>query len=293
MDSSNPSSRTTFPLEDGSLRYRHFRQQLAKAKIPKRGTPEHLIPTVEVKVAAEYPALVKSKSRMSLVEREQLQAWVERLAPWDHSLHFGDFVTTGGRPAFDDLIFDAGLIIGGVERFCDLDGATVLDMGCGYHGYIAMEMAWRGAAVTGADDREPNISKAMLLARHFGLSVALKFENVFDIEGEFDVVSNLGLLDRTTDPYRLVENTFRRTRKVAIIEAVAHHFPVSAFIQSVAQGADSSPVVALQPTYRAMIDLMHAVGFKEVFEVMPTADSNTAGSERYAKRGCRCFIGLK
>jgi hypothetical protein len=86
-------------------------------------------------------------------------------------------------------------------------------------------------------------------------------------------------------------------RKLAVIDTVTHHAPVSAFIQRTnkdfthtSEGAYS---VELHPTYRAVIDLMHAVGFREVFEVVQKPGKNAAFHNRYARLERRCFLGLK
>lgn len=294
LSSEQTESQQTFPLIESGWRYRWFRKNLDKAGLTK---PEYLIPQIEIEADKELPDLMKSREDMTDEEAEELKRRIAALDPWNYSIHLGRGIYTGQARHCEGMFYRSKLITGAVERYSDIKGATAIDLACN-HGYMGLELASRGAKVVGTDLREKNVQKARLMAEHFRLPrVEFKVEDVYDTEGEFDIVYNLGLLYHVTDPYRLVEKTYRMARRLAVIDTVTHHAQVSAFIQrtnkNVEHTSEGAYSVELHPTYRAVIDLMHAVGFKSVFEVVQKPGENMAFHRKYADRVRRCFLGVK
>ena len=152
------------------------------------------------------------------------------------------------------------------------------------------------------DLRSENIAKAEFLKEYFGIkNASFRRQDIYDLDPKerFDVVFNLGVLYHVTDPYRLMQLTYDLCRRFAVVDSIMHKEPVSAFIQRVNKDTSSDPegryTVELHPTYRAVIDLMHAVGFKQVIEIVrePLGEGRDCPHELYDRLDRRCLIGFK
>lgn len=95
-----------------------------------------------------------------------------------------------------------------VERHAALDGARVLDVGCG-GGLLAEAMAARGAAVTGLDASSAAIAVAKLHGHESGVAVDYAHgtaEEFANRGGErYDVVTCMELLEHVPDAASLVD----------------------------------------------------------------------------------------
>lgn len=96
-----------------------------------------------------------------------------------------------------------------IERFVDLQGLRVLDVGCG-GGILAESMARRGAAsVLGIDMAEKSLQAAAAHAQNNGVdNLAYRCVSVEDLAAEmphtFDVVSCMEMLEHVPDPASVV-----------------------------------------------------------------------------------------
>lgn len=90
-----------------------------------------------------------------------------------------------------------------IARHASLEGARVLDVGCG-GGILAEAMARRGAQVTGIDLSEKALRVAELHLHESGLSVRYEKAAVEDVSGEFDVVTCMELLEHVPQPASMV-----------------------------------------------------------------------------------------
>ncbi|MGD8408203.1 MAG: bifunctional 2-polyprenyl-6-hydroxyphenol methylase/3-demethylubiquinol 3-O-methyltransferase UbiG [Thiohalophilus sp.] len=90
-----------------------------------------------------------------------------------------------------------------IDRRVNLNGKTVVDVGCG-GGILSESMAQRGAIVTGIDLGEAPLSVARLHKYESGVEVnyqKVSAEELADREaGEYDVVTCLEMLEHVPDP---------------------------------------------------------------------------------------------
>jgi 2-polyprenyl-6-hydroxyphenyl methylase/3-demethylubiquinone-9 3-methyltransferase len=98
-----------------------------------------------------------------------------------------------------------------IARHASLEGARVLDVGCG-GGILAEAMARRGAQVTGIDLSEKALRVAELHLHESGLSVRYEKTAVEDVSGEFDVVTCMELLEHVPQPASMVSACARLVR---------------------------------------------------------------------------------
>jgi 2-polyprenyl-6-hydroxyphenyl methylase / 3-demethylubiquinone-9 3-methyltransferase len=99
------------------------------------------------------------------------------------------------------------LRLGYVEDRAKIDGARVLDVGCG-GGIFTEAMAERGAQAVGIDLAASSLEVAREHANESGLSVDYRQLNIEDLvakeSGRFDVVTCLELLEHVPDPESIV-----------------------------------------------------------------------------------------
>ena len=126
---------------------------------------------------------------------------VRQLGPWFHNLDLG-----GIRTAPDHFLGDYPAVKW--QRFAgalpeDLQGSTVLDIGCN-GGFYAIEMKRRGAdRVVGIDHDPDYLAQARFAAEVCGVEIELRELSVYDVGalGErFDVVLFLGVLYHLRHP---------------------------------------------------------------------------------------------
>lgn len=98
-----------------------------------------------------------------------------------------------------------------IARHASLEGARVLDVGCG-GGILAEAMARRSAQVTGIDLSEKALRVAELHLHESGLSVRYEKAAVEDVSGEFDVVTCMELLEHVPQPASMVSACARLVR---------------------------------------------------------------------------------
>jgi 2-polyprenyl-3-methyl-5-hydroxy-6-metoxy-1,4-benzoquinol methylase len=286
-----------FEVKDSGQRYGAWLGKQKKYGLLRR---EYLIPQLKVETPNTLPPMMASRPDMGSAEKRQLRKEVKALAPWGYSIHLTDGVLTSIPAALDRTVFRAHLIGNAIRHFSggDLAGQTVFDMACN-HGYFGLQCAFDGArSVFGSDLRELNIKKAELLKRHFRIdNVTLAVENVYAGVGQYDIVLNLGLLYHVTDPYKLMQMTYDLCGRFAVVDTITHLDQVSAFIQITNKDKDGFAEgefsVEYHPTYRALLDLMHAVGFKGLVEVVPVEAEGRATNPLYDKLERRCIIGFK
>lgn len=80
-----------------------------------------------------------------------------------------------------------------------LAGRTAADVGCGA-GLLAEPLARLGAAVTGIDAAPENIAAALAHAARQGLAIDYRVGGAEALEGQFDLVTSLEVVEHVTDP---------------------------------------------------------------------------------------------
>ncbi|ABC93103.1 putative methyltransferase protein (plasmid) [Rhizobium etli CFN 42] len=130
-----------------------------------------------------------------------LQQRISELGPWFQNMRFGEIETApdhflGDYPAFKWEGFKHV-----VPK--DLEGCSVLDIGCNA-GFYALEMKRRNAGrVLGIDSDPRYLEQARFAADHFGLDVEFRQMSVYEVSklGErFDLVLFMGVLYHLRHP---------------------------------------------------------------------------------------------
>ncbi|MEM9015032.1 MAG: methyltransferase domain-containing protein [Pseudomonadota bacterium] len=290
-------SESTFPIGHSAERYSQWlARQRAHDLLPK----EHLIPTLKVETPRTLPGLMRSRWDITDEEKAALQAELNRHYIWGYSIQLTDGILTAAADELEKMVYRAHLIGGAVKQLAgeNLDQMSVTDLACN-HAYFAMHCIYEGAkSAYGCDLREANVDKSMILLKHFGVdNVTIEQRNAYDVSEPADVVLNLGLLYHVTDPYKLMKKTYDLTQNFAVIDTITHLAPVAAFIQRVNKHSNFFPEgefeVEYHPTYRALIDLMHAVGFRNLMELTPVDRPGRARHPLYERFQRRAIVGFK
>lgn len=198
------------------------------------------------------------------------------------------------------------------DTVCDLlgdtkSGMTLVDFASNW-GAFSIDMASRGLKeCVGFDIRPENVRKARALTEYLDIENASFLEcDVYDAERtlgrKFDIVYNLGLMYHITDPFRMMKATYDICNKMAVVDTLATREPFSGFLNnhvpssSQAGHAKGVKEIELRPTYRAIIDLMRAAGFKDLIEVTADLDDSFPKSRArdvYQNLHRRVIVGFK
>jgi 2-polyprenyl-6-hydroxyphenyl methylase / 3-demethylubiquinone-9 3-methyltransferase len=90
-----------------------------------------------------------------------------------------------------------------------LEGKSVLDVGCGA-GLLCEPMARMGASVTGIDAAPELIEAAQAHAAGQGLQIDYRAGELCELEGEYDLVTSLEVIEHVADPGAFVKALARR-----------------------------------------------------------------------------------
>ena len=143
----------------------------------------------------------------------------------------------------------------------------------------------RSMNVTGIDLAVENIAKANALAA-IGNSSNISFSqaDAYDFldkcgKDSFEIISALGIFYHLSDRIGLMNKIYNSTKRIAIVDTIAHNFPFSGWIQTISRHTkyehlghanDTRKIVELHPTYRGLIDTFFQVGFDEVIQFEPS-----------------------
>jgi 2-polyprenyl-3-methyl-5-hydroxy-6-metoxy-1,4-benzoquinol methylase len=226
---------------------------------------------------------------------------IEALAPWDYQIEFGPVTTRPWRLMMEwgfhryraSMLLGLAAEIAGEQR----SRLSVLDVAC-HCGVFSLEFAERGfGSVRGLDIRPENIRQAQFLAETFHISnVGFELANARDLRSAApaDILFCGGLLYHVTFPMELFENIYGRTREFAIVDTLMQKHPFSGFhlvcSKDTGKSFEGETHYELMPTYRAVIDALHAVGFEEVYEVL---GDKAAEVPFYQDHSVRSFVAVK
>ncbi len=170
------------------------------------------------------------------MNKEEIAREVEKLGPWFHNLDL-DGVMTAPRHFLGDYPRQkfAGFAHA-IPR--DLQGKTVLDIGCNA-GFYSIEMKRRGAArVVGIDNDEGYLEQARFAASVKGVELELRKMDVYEVgtlREKFDLVLFMGVLYHLRHPLLALDIVHDRVVGGTMI------------FQSMLRG--SSDVMAIAPDY--------------------------------------------
>jgi SAM-dependent methyltransferase len=270
---------------------------------------EYLLPRIVRDVECAWPSFMR-RSRPGLAV-DALRSKLADLGPWYVPFALGDpvvntmeFTDNFGAAIFADdnalrMQFRTELIGGTLSRVLgdELRQMNVLDIGCN-SGWFSFDFAQRGArSVDGFDLRAHNIDQARFLRDYFQLETT-RFEVAdalsFDDDRRWDIVLNLGVLYHVTDPLRLLQRTYERCERFAVVDTICHQEPFSGFVlfdtKDASHPHEGRESWEFHPTYRGEIDALRYAGFSEVIEIV-ASDSTARGL--YRGGGRRCFLAVK
>jgi tRNA (mo5U34)-methyltransferase len=135
--------------------------------------------------------------------RTDLDAEIHALGPWFHNLHLPDGTQTAPRHPLGDFPARKWRQVAPFVP-ADLAGRTALDIGCNA-GFYCLELARRGAAVTGIDVDPHYLRQARWAAVKFGLAGRIEFRRMSVYElgrgaGRWDFVLFMGVLYHLRHP---------------------------------------------------------------------------------------------
>ena len=185
--------------------------------------------------------------------RDEVEAQVRRLGPWFHNLDLA-----GVQTAPEHFLGDYPRVKW--QRFAhaipdNLDGKTVLDIGCN-GGFYCIEMKRRGAArVIGIDSDDDYLVQARFAAEICGVEVEFLKLSVYDVAAlaeKFDVVLFMGVLYHLRHP-------------LLALDLIRQYVSKDLFVfQSMQRG--SNEVASLQDDYEFWDeDIFEKPGFPRLF----------------------------
>jgi len=158
---------------------------------------------------------------------------------------------------------------------------------CGVIPLLSQKMGYCFKTMVGIDYQKENIRKAELLktladitnvdfiqADAFGFTGKLT-------QGQYEIVSALGLFYHLSDPLSLLTELFRVTKRILVIGTIVHNFDFSGWIQTISRHTqdsglshanDARKIIELHPTFRGMVDSLFQVGFSNVIEFKPSKE---------------------
>ena len=152
-----------------------------------------------------------------------IQKEIQELQPWFHNLHLpGDVQTAPDHFLGDFPAFKWKEIENDIPK--DLNGWTVLDIGCNA-GYYSIELAKRGAQVTGIDVDPHYLEQAEWAAKKLGLEdkISLEQAQVYDLakdNRQWDLVWFMGVLYHLRYPLLALDILSFKTRRMMVFQTL-------------------------------------------------------------------------
>jgi 2-polyprenyl-3-methyl-5-hydroxy-6-metoxy-1,4-benzoquinol methylase len=263
--------------------------------------PEYLLPTASIE--ADWRAFTYELTADIAKSDDELRQDLEGLGAWAYQIEFRNrSVSTLGYREPREWRFHryrGSLLVRTVMGVLgeSAEGMSLLDVGC-HCGASALEYAYLGMGqVTGLDLRPENIRQAEWLASTYGIPnarfVTDNVRNLRNYSG-FDITFCGGLLYHVTFPVELMQDLYASCNEFLVFDTAAAKDPVSTFIlvmhKNTNYSAEGESSFEFQPTYRAVVDLLCAVGFEYVLELVGTRASQVWG---YQEGITRSFIAFK
>jgi tRNA (mo5U34)-methyltransferase len=155
---------------------------------------------------------------------DEIQAELKRLEPWFHRIDLGDGLFTKTESVMGEPVDHPFGPWQTIQKLLppDLNGKTLLDVGCNA-GFYAFEAKRRGAKhVLGVDGQRQHVRQGLFVRRALGLEVEFRRLNVYELSprnvGQFDITLALGLLYHLKHPILALENLYQVTKELLVIE---------------------------------------------------------------------------
>jgi tRNA (mo5U34)-methyltransferase len=167
-----------------------------------------------------------------------LTARIRELAPWFHDLDLRGIRTAPDQPLRHALYELWDVVAPAFPQ--DMNGKTVLDIGCNA-GFYALQLAARGACVTGIEHDPRYLAQARMAADVLGADVEYLELDVYDVDRlkrQFDYVLFLGVFYHLRHPLYALDKVAPLTRERLVFQsllrgssdvvAVADDYPLTA-----------------------------------------------------------------
>lgn len=213
------------------------------------------------------------------------QKQIEKLKPWFHNIHLPEGEQTASNHFLGDFPdFKWQNIKNSIPK--DLTDWRVLDIGCNA-GFYSVELAKRGAIVTGIDLDEHYLRQARWVSEKFGLNDRITFKQmqVYDLahtEEKYDLIWFMGVFYHLRYPLLALDILSQKTsnmmvfqtlslpekKEMEIPEDVEFHkreilrfeaWPSMAFIENKFAG---DPTNWWIPNHQGIISMLGSCGFK-------------------------------
>ena len=146
--------------------------------------------------------------------KAEIQQQVQQLGPWFHNMDLGGVLTAPDHFLGDYPRFKWKAFADAIPR--DLEGKSVLDVGCNA-GFYSLEMKRRGAGrVVGIDHDEIYLEQARFAATIAGAQIEFLKMSVYDVaqlKERFDLVLFLGVLYHLRHPLLALDLLFAHAVK--------------------------------------------------------------------------------
>ena len=219
--------------------------------------------------------------------REDILSELKKLEPWFHRIDLGGGVYTKTETVMGEPVDHPLAPWQTIQKLLprDLSNKTLLDVGCNA-GFYAFEAKRRGARrVLGVDGQRQHVRQALFVRKVLGLEAEFRRLNVYELNprtmGQFEITLALGLLYHLKHPILALENLFRVTKELLIVETAIMPGPrtPASFTHSFGSAeAVLHPLVYVEnppdakeqifnwflPSIEALLALLRDTGFAEV-----------------------------
>jgi len=148
---------------------------------------------------------------------------IDALGPWFHNLHLPDGLQTAPNHFLGDFpSYKWAHVAEYVPQ--DLTGWTALDVGCNA-GFYTLELAKRGAKVTGIDSEPLYLNQARWAAREFGLEQQVEFRelSVYELgrtDAHYDLVLFMGVFYHLRHPLLALDILASKVRRRMVFQTL-------------------------------------------------------------------------
>jgi tRNA (mo5U34)-methyltransferase len=170
------------------------------------------------------------------MDPDEIRAGVRALEPWFQQIDLGHGIKTKRRSTATEPI-DHPADTWNIIKDClreNLDGRSVLDVGCNA-GFYTIEARRRNAGrVLGIDSQRLHVRQAQFAARVLGLEIEYQRMSVYDLSthhtGKFGITLAIGLIYHCKHPLLALERLFQVTGDMMILESQV--VPPQALVES-------------------------------------------------------------